>query len=593
MHGSRIFLAGLLAVVGSCALAAQAHARTRTFCGVVKRACGGQLEPACTSGSACDAGYHTYSGSPFPITINCPWPIKDVTVKSGCYKDVPSCDDCSAAGQIPCPSEASAYCPVGCDAGLVEDSLTHLCKEPGTIGLPEVGPNESCFPGVAHCQSGLQCTLALLCSHVPAQEGETCDATAPCADGLYCQAGVPQVCRRKRTVGEGCSAFNPCAAGLSCEPCYTSRCNALQQCFPNANQGAITEQECRTLYSPVLAQGAKNGDVTLTWAGGNGIAAVASESQAFGVAYGQNDEYGCYTSLCYGVTTDIAIEGAFTSIGLYTSFDAVGGTSFVNTQSAQTPFKLLNFSTSQVFQRFGDGFPPVTGDLIGTEDALGVGGGLNPSPFTSGSLYCDTVLDPVTVDPGTGAPPPVSFPPLETILNPDFASDLFGWTCTNGGVCGWDWDAPGAPAIYGSGRVTSPPPGSLTDTGRLESSCVAVQEGFSYRTVAFLKTTGAMPGQAYVIWSSDPACNGGALGSEVVGISPPDGVWREFVAEEVAPPGARSLKLKATAQRDVTTDAPSSTYIDDVYVPEPSAALCGLGAAAALLALARRRSGRR
>ena len=76
--------AALLAgIVLGALLARPAQARTRTFCGVVKKSCGGQLQPACTSGSPCDPGFETYSGKPFPITIDCPWPIADVKVSTG------------------------------------------------------------------------------------------------------------------------------------------------------------------------------------------------------------------------------------------------------------------------------------------------------------------------------------------------------------------------------------------------------------------------------------------------------------------------------------------------------------------------------
>lgn len=573
-----LFVAGFASV---------AEARTRTFCGVVKRSCGGHLQPACTSGAACDAGHTSYSGSPFPITIDCPWPIKDVKVSSGCYDSRPSCDDCSAKGQIPCPQETSQWCTPGCDAGL--DVRFGLCSD-GFVSIPKSGPNESCAPGVGiDCEDGLQCTLALTCSHDPARAGETCDVKMPCASGLYCQAGVPQICRRKRTVGEGCSAFNPCAENLSCEACFTESCNAPFQCFPNANEGAITEQQCQKLYSPVIADGITGGDTTFTWAGGNGIGAVATESQAFGVAYGQNGEFGCFTALCGGIFSDVGVTGAFTSLGFYTQFDAVGGTSFVNTQTAQTPFKFLNFSTSQVFERFGNDFPPLTGDLIGTEDVLGVGAGINPSPFTAGSFYCETILDEIGVDPEENQPPPLELPPLEQIVNPDFETDLFGWRCTNGGICGWDWDSPFAPANTGSGRVTSPPLEAAATSGRLTSSCVKVQEDVPYRPSVWIRTEGAEPGTAYLLWSSSENCTGGVVGNDSLGSSPPDGVWRRLTTEVVAPAGAKTVAFNATASRSLASGAASETTIDKVYVPEPSQGLAGGVAAAVLLALRRRR----
>lgn len=64
------------------ALAATAEARIRTFCGFVSRDCGRHLQPRCTSGAPCDPGFHQYSGSPFPITIDCLFPLSDVTAPS-------------------------------------------------------------------------------------------------------------------------------------------------------------------------------------------------------------------------------------------------------------------------------------------------------------------------------------------------------------------------------------------------------------------------------------------------------------------------------------------------------------------------------
>ncbi len=72
--------------------ASVAEARTPTFCGVVQRSRGGHLQPACTSGAACDADHTSYSDRSFPITIDCPWPIEDVKVSSGGYDSCPSCD---------------------------------------------------------------------------------------------------------------------------------------------------------------------------------------------------------------------------------------------------------------------------------------------------------------------------------------------------------------------------------------------------------------------------------------------------------------------------------------------------------------------
>ena len=579
------FVPGLAAFVLVILAATPAEARTRTFCGVVKRSCGGHLQPVCTSGAACDPRHTRYSGSPFPITIDCPWPLNDVTVGSGCYDERPNCGDCSARGQIPCPAETSQWCTPGCDSGLFVQF--GLCSD-GTLVFPDAGPNETCQPPILDCQDGLQCTLARTCSHEPAREGETCDVTAPCGPGLYCQAGIPQVCKRKRTVGQGCSVFNPCAEGLSCEACFTESCNAPFQCFPDATAGAITEQQCRALYSPVIADGITGGEDAVTWAGGNGVTAGVAESQAFGVAYGPQGEFGCFTSFCYGVTVDLSITGAFLSVGAYADFDAVGGQSFVNTQTAQTPFDLLSFSFSQVFERFGDGFPPLTGDLIGLEDALAVGVGANPAPFSAGSLYCDTVLDEIELEPGQNQPPPLVLPPLEYIVNADFESDLYGWTCTSGS-CAWSWDSPEGPSNPGSGRVRSPLTGDTV--GGMNSSCVRVQEGVPYRPSASLRATGAFNGSASIRWSEEEDCSDFFMG-EPIGSSPPDGVWRKVSADRTAPEGARSAWLRAIAIRDFDTGQVSTTWIDRAYIPEPGALASSAAAALALASLARRRRNR-
>jgi len=416
--------------------------RTRNFCynifnGGEDRACGGHLEPACTSGGACDAGFNSYSGSPFPKTINCPSPIADETVSVGCYDTIPTCGDCSAVGQVPCPQESSAYCTVGCDDGLVQNPTTTLCERPQTPGTA-CGPGFPCGPGLTcdetqfkcvapamagescanpfvGCASGLSCTGALECSHSPARLGETCDIGTPCGNGLNCKPGIPQRCQQDRKLGESCGPLAPCGQGTQCELCLTGNCNSAYQCVYNANNGAITEQGCRNIYSPALHNGAKNSGLTMTYGGGNEVAAIAGESQEFGIAYSATDErYGCYTTLCYGLNADVGIEHFFT-LGLYTSYMAVDGFSFVNSQEAQLPGNLLNFATSQIFSRNQGEVIPANPELIGTADAIAIGVGPNILPFSASSMLCETVLDTIPALPDDQItitiPPPQ---PIET-----------------------------------------------------------------------------------------------------------------------------------------------------------------------------------
>jgi hypothetical protein len=98
-----------------------------------------------------------------------------------------------------------------CKSGLTCDPLS------GFVCVGSAGANQACGP-LVHCQSGLQCTLALLCSHDPALDGETCDITTPCGDGLFCAPGLPQRCTPTAGLGDACGPALPCSSGLVCDP---------------------------------------------------------------------------------------------------------------------------------------------------------------------------------------------------------------------------------------------------------------------------------------------------------------------------------------------------------------------------------------
>lgn len=609
-------LGGLLSLgsVILLVLASAAEARTRTFCQYEPWysgkavGCGRHLQPTCSSAPACDTGFNGYSGSPFPVTIVCPtidlpFPlsdvdIPDVKIKSGCYDRRPTCASCGGRGEPPCPPEVEGVCAVGCESGLEVNTSSLTCEEPAPVGIP-------CVPGLGNCPSGLVCSLAGQCSHKPALEGETCDITAPCGPDLSCTAGIPQrcnargdvgdachltlpckdglfcqaftqVCQAYRKPGQGCSAINPCIEGASCEACFTSKCNAPLQCFWNDNNGVITEQQCRKLYDSGSSQFASNIGATVTYGAGNGLAFGGGESQSVGVAYGQSGEYGCFTTFCYGLDLDVSVEH-FVSVGVGTDFDSTDGKSFAVFEEAQTPIDLLNFSTSQVFERSGEGVADLqVGALNGTEDALSFGLGPNLAPISAGALLCETQLDTIYSvggDPifdGEGPPPAIT----NELLNPNFDSSLETWTCTNLGVCSWIADDPDASTISGSGQVTSPPSGSISVEGWLESGCVAVEAGEYYELSAYLRTEGALPGYLLGLWSSSTSCVGGVLRIDLLGTSPPDRTWRRLGGgASLAPPGAQSVKIFVSATRDDATGAASSTQIDQAYVPEPTGAL--------------------
>lgn len=628
--GRRIGLAGYAALalllVAATSLPDAASARTRRFCSFEPFYsgklvdCGGHLEPFCTSGAQCDAGHNAYSTT---IVIDCPdtdWNgpfpggvISDVTLSGGCYDRVPTCNECGGIGEVPCPEEAEPICDAGCDAGLVSNPTTTLCEIPGSPGSP-CGPGVPCAEGLTcdpfsgfvcistsgvgepcglnpfqKCDDGLQCTLALVCSHDPARENEPCDITAPCGNGLYCKPGIPQLCAAYRKPGEGCSVINPCISGASCEACFTERCHSPFQCFWNSNNGAITEQQCRALYSEGDSQFAQNEGLTMTYASGDGVSIVASESQAFGFAYGQNGEYGCFTSFCYGIDIDVSI-GGFISVGQNDDFDGVDGLSWNNVQELGVPGDILSFSFTQSYPRVG--LLPVSNTPTGYEEAMSIGVGANPSPFSAGVYHCITELDPIYGPGGVDYEPPPPPPPPDEgneIVDAQFDTGLGGWTCENGGVCSWVEDDPMASTISGSGEVLSPPGFG----GRIVSNCVSVTPGEQYEIDAWIKTRSGFAGSLYVQWTASSNCVG--LVSNQFLLNPPaDNVWYEYRDILTAPPGAFGARVKATSAGDAGTGVSGATQIDGVYLPEPGLGTGLLGGAfSLLLATSMRRAARK
>lgn len=320
-------LAAVIAATGT-----PAQARTRTFCGLVQRDCGRHLQPQCTSGAACDSGYHTYTGSPFPITIDCPFPLADVVVRGGCYETIPSCDDCGGEGQPQCPQETAEFCPPGCD------------------------------PGYAVVAARLE----------------------------------PNTCHRLRTIGEGCSAINPCVETLNCEVCPLAECRSPLQCVPNANRGPITQQQCLRMHSDDLQQGAANLGLTQTYGGGAVASQVTSTTLEVGAAYAPDGRFGCYSTSCVGVETNVG-GNAYGTVGFYTDYGSVGGSSVALVEAAS--IGPVGFSTAQIF----------SGPLVGTADYFSLGASV--SPVSVGVYRCETQLDTVIgLPPATRTPTPTSLP---------------------------------------------------------------------------------------------------------------------------------------------------------------------------------------
>jgi cysteine-rich repeat protein len=379
--------------------------------------CTGLGQGTCKNGLACDVlGECRHQPSEFGEL--CGTGVSCIS-SLGCSADIGGrCEERDVAGEV-CSGAGQG----SCQSGLVCDLDRHCRHDPPQLGEPcglgvscisslgcsaEIGgvceerdkAGEVCSGfGQGSCQSGLVCDALRVCRSDPPAVDQPCGIGVPCAADLFCQAGTGR-CKRLKTVGEGCSAFNQCRPELSCEPCFSERCDYPLQCFPNSNEGAITEQQCLALYDPAVHQTARDLGLARTMTAGDGISAVIAESQGFGVAYEAGDRYGCFTELCVGVNLDISVS-AFVSLGFYDRFDSIGGSDTAFVQEVGLPGDLVSFSTSQIFERRSlDPFD--LGALTGTEDAFSIGVSPDPIPVSAGVYACETVLD--TVIGGVGQP---------------------------------------------------------------------------------------------------------------------------------------------------------------------------------------------
>lgn len=376
-------------------------------------ACFGLGQGTCASGLVCDAiGECRHSppllGEPCGFGVECVSGTTCSAIVGGrCMEPDQRGDSCFGLGQGSCADglacDVSGVCRAEpglpgdpCGTGVPCASDYGCSAEIGGICEERDGVNEVCSGvGQGSCQAGLVCDVLRRCRHEIPLEGEACGPFAPCSAGLFCQGGT-QTCRVLKTVGEGCSAFNPCQDGLSCEICATAGCGYPLQCFPNANDGAISEQVCRTLYSPDLHQGARDSGIAMTYGAGNGVSIGVAESQEFGTAYGP-DTYGCYTTLCVGANLDLELTAGFVSVGFYDEFDSVGGSSLAFVEEVEIG-GVVNLSTSQIFENFGPPLDPLNsqiGGLIGTQDCFSLGISPDLIPVSAGLYACETVLDAV------------------------------------------------------------------------------------------------------------------------------------------------------------------------------------------------------
>ncbi len=378
--------------------------------------CTGVGQGTCASGLVCDflgecrhsppeLGEYCGTGVPCIVSLGC-----SAEIAGRCEPRDEAGETCSGVGQGSCETglvcDANRTCrhdppELGepCGTGVPCIASLGCSAEIGGVCEPRDEAGETCSGvGQGSCQEGLVCDFLRVCRHDPPALNEPCGIGVPCGDGLFCQPGS-QRCRVTKTVGEGCSAFNQCRDGLSCEPCFTEGCDYPLQCFPNANEGAISQQQCLAIYSKGMHQAAKDLGLGMTWGAGNGFSAGISESQQFGVAYGPDGSYGCFTELCGGIEIDVEISH-FVCVGFGTTFTSLDGPSFQIVEEAEIA-GVVNFSTSQSFPITS--FDPFAlGPLDGTSDcvALGISPDAGTIPFSAGAYVCETVLDTVIGAPG-------------------------------------------------------------------------------------------------------------------------------------------------------------------------------------------------
>lgn len=431
-------LISVLLLTGSAFVLESALARVNTYCQHQYYAgtaveCGKDQQPACESPPPCNAGFEETPPGTFSYTVNCPdnisyevcvipgvdWTcstvnvdIPDETVTSGCYEDLPTCNDCGGNGQPPCPP--SPLPCEGCDAGTTYDSTTGLCLTPSTIGAlcdgsigcadgllcdPEEAlcfvnaqAGETCAINGMQCADGLECTEWFECANAPAQVGQTCGPLNNCGDGLRCIAGLPSRCEKVPTIGERCNLLKGCVQGAVCALSDIE----VPICYPDPFLESISDSQCLGFYSAETAANYAGQNIILE-SGTTTSVALQPETQSHGVAYGENGEFGCFSSSCSGVEISSPLYAElFFSKGAYTSFDGIGGSSVAVAIGLDSPGSL-----------FSVGFASVTAaddpnTEIGQERPFSTGVAAIGPPVALGRHECETSLNQIIGDLGNG-----------------------------------------------------------------------------------------------------------------------------------------------------------------------------------------------
>jgi len=197
---------------------------------------------------------------------------------------------------------------------------------------------------------------------------------------------IPNVCRAGETEILGlCFPGGwpaSCPAGKELDPgglCYDLCPLGYRGVGPVCWLDKLDYAACDALYNPTLAASALNSNRTLTFGIGASMAVGASVGFETGVYYGEDGSYGCYTSQCQGVVTDISVE-MYGSFGNFNTVSNLTGDGFdLEASGGVGP---LGYTQSLSF----DG----NGNVVGSVQQVSFGAGV--VPISLGVSTCDTTL---------------------------------------------------------------------------------------------------------------------------------------------------------------------------------------------------------
>lgn len=218
-------------------------------------------------------------------------------------------------------------------------------------------------------------------------EGQGCSAFDPCCEGYYCSALEGFECMPKREPGQQCGPDAHCLEGLTCMPTLDN----LPTCVLTTIDTAAG-QVCSALRSSFIADMVQRSQQTLALSAGEFATALVGASVELGVAYGANGEFGCFATVCGGITSDVSI-GAFASIARYDSYADIQGISVLVTGSGSTPIIEVGGSAGNIYAVHEptslEDF--ATRTLIGNTASVSIGVGLVPAQFTTNMCYTEII----------------------------------------------------------------------------------------------------------------------------------------------------------------------------------------------------------